>query len=170
MMRNLLFYCLFLSGCTGLPNGVQPVSDFSLERYLGQWYEIARTDNKFERGLNQVTATYQRQGDGDGGISVLNKGFNANEQSWKQANGKAYFVSNEEIGHLKVSFWGPFYSSYVIFELDQDYQYAFVSGYNRDYLWLLARTPDISEEIKQRFIQQAQQLGIEPNQLIWPMQ
>ncbi|MFI3246817.1 MAG: lipocalin family protein [Ferrimonas sp.] len=168
MTRYLLFCCFFLSGCTGLPNGVQPVTDFSLERYLGQWYEIARTDNKFERGLNQVTATYQRQG--DGGVRVLNRGFNTNEQRWKQANGKAYFVSNQDTGHLKVSFWGPFYSSYVIFELDQDYQYAFVSGYNQDYLWLLARTPDISEEIKQRFIQQAQQLGIESNQLIWPMQ
>ncbi|MFO6425275.1 lipocalin family protein [Motilimonas sp. KMU-193] len=159
-------FALLLNACTGLPEGVKPVTPFASERYLGKWYEIARLDHSFERGLSQVSATYSMRD--DGGISVINQGYDAADQEWQLAEGKAYFVNGDNQGHLKVSFFGPFYGSYVVFGLDQaDYQYAFVAGYNHDYLWLLARTPTVSDAVKQDFIKQAQALGFAVDQLIF---
>lgn len=91
------------------------------------WYEIARLDHSFERGLEQVTAEYSlREG---GGVQVKNRGFSNKKNKWSEAEGKAFFVGKASEGYLKVSFFGPFYGSYVVFELDKDnYQYAFVSG------------------------------------------
>ena len=109
---------IFLTGCLGTPEGVRPVEQFELSRYLGKWYEIARLDHSFERGLENVTAEYSLKG--DGGVRVLNRGFSVKDDKWKQAEGKAYFVRGEDEGHLKVSFFGPFYGSYVVFDLDKD--------------------------------------------------
>jgi len=143
------FVSFVLSGCMGIPENVTPVDDFDINRYLGEWYEIARLDHSFERGLSNVSATYSLKK--DGGITVLNRGYSAEKDKWSSAEGKAYFANSEQAGHLKVSFFGPFYSSYVVFDLDKkEYQYAFVSGYNTSYLWLLARTPQVSEELKEK--------------------
>lgn len=160
-----LFVGSLLSGCTGLPEQVTAVSPFSLEQYQGKWYEIARLDHSFERGLENVTADYVIN---DGGsVTVLNRGFNAQDKQWSEAQGKAKFVDGDNVGHLKVSFFGPFYSSYVVFGLDQqDYQYAYVSGYNKDYLWLLARTPEVSEQRLADFKASAKQRGFDIEQLI----
>jgi apolipoprotein D and lipocalin family protein len=99
---------------------------------------------------------------------VTNRGFSKGKDRWSEAVGKAYFVNEADEGYLKVSFFGPFYSSYVIFELDKkDYEYAFVSGANTSYLWLLARTPTVSEDVKQRFVQTAQDRGFTAEDLIW---
>ena len=154
-----------LSGCLGLPEGVQPVGDFELERYLGKWYEIARLDHSFERGLDRVTAEYSLRE--DGGIRVINKGFSVEKNKWKEIEGKAYFVRGPNEGYLKVSFFGPFYGSYVVFDLDKEYQYAFVSGVNTSYLWLLARTPTVSEVLIERFVEKANDLGFETGDLIF---
>ena len=125
-----------------MPENVEPVDEFEVDRYLGRWYEIARLDHSFEKGLSQVTATYSPRK--DGGIKVINRGYSAEKQQWKEAEGKAYFVGSNDEAYLKVSFFGPFYGSYVVFELDKkDYQYAFSSGPDNDYLWLLARTPNV---------------------------
>ncbi|WP_261834611.1 lipocalin family protein [Vibrio ishigakensis] len=157
---------MLLTGCVGLPEKVTPVNDFELERYLGKWYEVARLDHSFERGMNQVTADYSMRE--DGGVKVLNQGYLVEDDEWKSAEGKAYFVEAEDTGYLKVSFFGPFYGSYVVFELDkQDYQYAFISGPNHDYLWFLSRTPQVSDELKQDFIAQAKSLGFDTEQIIW---
>ncbi|MCE2597061.1 lipocalin family protein [Motilimonas cestriensis] len=157
---------LLLNACTGLPEGITPVTPFSSERYLGTWYEIARLDHSFERGLNQVSATYSMRE--DGGIKVLNKGFNTAERTWQEAEGKAYFVRDDNEGYLKVSFFGPFYGAYVVFDLDQEnYQYSFIAGNNRDYLWLLSRTPTVTDAVKQDFIQQAKALGFNTDALIF---
>jgi len=166
-VRNGFLGMLFvgLTSCTGLPQGVEPVKDFEMERYLGQWYEIARLDHPFERGLSAVTASYSVRD--DGGIKVVNRGFKDETDQWEQAEGKAYHVGSKEEGHLKVSFFGPFYGSYVIFELDTaDYQYAFVAGMNTDYLWLLSRTPRISDELLAHFLEKAAGLGFDTNRLI----
>lgn len=158
---------LVLSGCLGMPDGVQPVDNFDRQAYLGQWYEIARLDHSFERGLSHVTAEYSLRD--DGGIRVINRGYDASEGKWKSAEGKAYFTGDAQEAHLKVSFFGPFYSSYVVFELDREgYQYAFVSGYNRNYLWLLARTPEVDDALLSTFVQRAKELGFETEQLIYP--
>ncbi|MBW9267830.1 MAG: lipocalin family protein [Candidatus Thiodiazotropha sp. (ex. Lucinisca nassula)] len=162
----LLAVCLVLASCTQLPRGIQPISGFEIDRYLGTWYEIARLDHRFEKGLNNVTANYTLRN--DGGINVINRGYAPKDQAWKEAQGKAYFVDDNQKGHLQVSFFGPFYSSYVIFELDKDdYQYAFVSGYNRDYLWLLARKPGIDRKIIKRFLDHSRSLGFDTNEIIF---
>ncbi|MBT8129055.1 MAG: lipocalin family protein [Gammaproteobacteria bacterium] len=164
---TLLVACLSLlvSACTGLPENVTPVDDFELNRYLGKWYEIARLDHRFERGLSQVTADYALLDNGD--VKVVNRGFSSDSDAWEQVEGKARFVGDETTAHLKVSFFGPFYSSYVVFELDQDdYQHAFVAGYNTSYLWLLSRTPEVSDELVDRFVKRAGELGFDTEKLI----
>ncbi|MBT3040503.1 MAG: lipocalin family protein [Candidatus Thiodiazotropha endolucinida] len=162
----LLAGCLVLASCTQLPRGIQPISGFEINRYLGTWYEIARLDHRFEKGLNNVTANYTLRN--DGGINVINRGYAPKDQAWKEAQGKAFFVGDKQKGHLQVSFFGPFYSSYVIFELDKDdYQYAFVSGYNRDYLWLLARKPRVDDETIGRFLDRSRSLGFDTDEIIF---
>lgn len=157
---------LLTLSCVGMPAGVTPVQDFEVDRYLGRWYEIARLDHSFERGLEQVSAEYIQEPDGS--ITVINRGYLPEQDKWKQATGKALFVKAADEAHLKVSFFGPFYSSYVVFELDkEDYQYAFVSGANTNYLWLLARTPEVGESLKKRFTARAEELGFAADTLIW---
>jgi len=145
---------------------VSPVQNFQLERYLGQWYEIARLDHSFERGMSSVSATYSMRE--DGGVMVLNAGFMDDSKRWRQAEGKAYFVQAPDIGHLKVSFFGPFYGSYIIFELDSvDYQYACVAGMDTDYLWFLSRSPEISDDLLNHFIEVSSILGFDAESLIF---
>jgi apolipoprotein D and lipocalin family protein len=172
MPRNLLTVGLLLflvAGCVRQPDGVEPVGNFELDRYLGKWYEIARLDHSFERGLQRVTAEYSLRD--DGGVRVVNRGYRVEEDAWEEAEGKAYFVETPDQGFLKVSFFGPFYGSYIVFELDhEDYQYAFVAGPDKSYLWLLSRTPLISPELRQRFIDRAAQLGFDTQSLIFVSQ
>jgi apolipoprotein D and lipocalin family protein len=161
----LLSIPLLLTACLGMPDGVKPVQNFELDRYLGSWYEIARLDHSFERGLSNVTAQYSLQD--DGGVRVINRGYSAKKGEWKEAEGKAFFVGGEDQGYLKVSFFGPFYGSYVVFELDHDnYEYAFISGPDRSYLWLLSRTPEVDDEIIRRFEEQARSLGFNLDELV----
>lgn len=156
---------LMLSGCLGMPEKVTPVENFELGRYLGLWYEIARLDHSFERGLDRVTAEYSVRD--DGGVAVVNRGYAAGKDEWKVANGKAYFVDREDVGYLKVSFFGPFYGSYVVFELDDNYQYAFVSGPDTDFLWLLSRTPQLPPAIVEKFRRKSQAVGFDTSNLIY---
>jgi apolipoprotein D and lipocalin family protein len=161
---------LVLGGCsTGLPPGVTPVQDFELQRYLGKWYEIARLDHSFERGLERVTAEYSLRD--DGGVRVINRGYDPASGTWKEAEGKAYFVRSPDVGYLEVSFFGPFYGAYVVFELDHEgYDYAFVSGPDTSYLWLLARTPSVDDALIQRFIEAARARGFNTDALIFVSQ
>jgi apolipoprotein D and lipocalin family protein len=156
---------LTLIACTGLPEGVQPVSGFDKDRYLGTWHEIARLDHSFERGLVDVIAEYSVNEDGS--LRVLNSGTDEETGERRSAEGRALFVADEGVAHLKVSFFGPFYGSYIVFELDPDYGYAYVSGFNTDYLWLLAREPVISEQVKKDFVARALELGFATEKLIW---
>ena len=160
----LLLFCL--SGCTGIAPGLVPVSNFESDRYLGKWYEIARLDHSFERGLSDVSANYSVRD--DGGITVVNQGFSITKNKSNTAEGKAYFVGDRTIGHLKVSFFGPFYGSYVVFDLDAvNYQHAYVGSYNKNYLWLLSRTRNVTEARKQHFIYSAKSKGYTTEDLIW---
>jgi len=159
------FLPLLMISCVTKPPGMEPVGDFEVERYLGLWYEIARLDHSFERGMDKVTAAYAiRQ---DGGISVTNRGYDRDKGKWREAIGKAYFVEDDRTGFLKVSFFGPFYGAYVIFELDPEYGYAFVSGPDLSYLWLLSRKPLISDGVKQKFRQTITKHGYDADELIW---
>jgi len=151
-------------GSTGIPKGIEPVTDFELNQYLGTWYEIARLDHKFERGLEQVSATYSLRENGT--VNVLNKGYSTRNEKWKEANGRAKFVQDDTTGHLKVSFFGPFYGSYIVFELDENYQHALVAGPDRSYLWLLARTPTIDESLYKSLLDIAVDNGFDVSNLI----
>jgi len=155
---------LLLAGCTGLPKGIEPVTGFDQDRYLGTWYEIARLDHSFERGLSQVTAEYSLNDDGS--IKVINRGYNEEKGEWEEAEGRAVFVGDSDVGHMKVSFFGPFYASYVVFELDDDYSTVYITGYNRNYLWLMSRTPEVSDEELEAFRERAVAEGFELGELI----
>lgn len=165
----LMAAVLLLTGCLGMPDSVYPVQGFDGARYLGKWYEVARLDHSFERGLDYVTAEYSLRE--DGGLDVVNRGLITQKSQWKEARGKAYFVDGDDEGYLRVSFFGPFYGSYVIYELDmEEYQYAFVSGPDTSFLWLLSRTPKVDAALIERFIERASGMGFDTEKLIFPAQ
>ena len=166
-MRPLAVLCagLCLIGCVGVPNGIESVKGFDVQRYMGRWYEIARLDHRFERGLTHVTAEYSLRDDGT--VRVVNTGTDAASSRLKEAEGIAQFVGSPDEGHLKVSFFGPFYGSYVIFELGEEYDYAFVAGNSTAYLWLLARSPVVSDATIERFLQRAGELGFDTEKLVF---
>jgi len=166
MKKLLIAWMLFLTGCVGIPDNVKPVDDFRLEKYLGKWYEIARLDHSFERGLTRVTAEYSLRD--DGGIRVLNRGYSEKDKEWKEAEGKAYFVQRTDQGYLKVSFFGPFFGSYIVFELDhENYRYALVSGPEKSYFWILARSPEIEKNLRDTLIAKAAARGFDTSKLIF---
>lgn len=156
---------LFLAACNELPPLVVPVSGFDANRYLGKWYEVARIDNSFERGLDHTTAEYSMRA--DGGIRVVNQGYKLATKEWKSVEGRAYFVKDASVAHLRVSFFRPFYGAYAVFTLDSNYQYAFVSGGNLKYLWLLSRSPVINDSLRARFMKEASARGFATDQVLW---
>ena len=157
---------LFFVGCASVPDGVEPVTGFEVNKYLGQWYEIARLDHSFERGMDNVTATYSLKEDGT--VRVLNRGFNTEDKAWEDAEGKAKFIGATDVGSLKVSFFGPFYGGYNIFDLDKEnYQYAMIAGGDRGYLWILSRTPRLEPAVKERLLKKAKDLNFEVDKLIF---
>ena len=162
----LLALLTALSGCTGIPENVSPVTGFDVNRYLGRWYEIARLDHSFERGLQQVTAEYSLRE--DGGLRVVNQGYDPAKRRWEKAEGKAYFINDRHTGRLKVSFFGPFYGGYNIIELDHEaYQYALVSGPDTSYLWVLARQPELDKSVVERLLSKATGLGFDTSGIIF---
>ncbi len=164
LLSNLLLFFFF--GCVRIPERVTPVDRFDIHRYLGQWFEIARLDHSFERGLSHVSAHYSMRD--DGGVKVLNRGYSEREKTWKQVEGKAYFVQGDDIGYLKVSFFGPFYGSYVIFDLDREhYSYALVCGPEKSYLWILSRTPHMETDQRNALVAKAAELGFDTQKLIF---
>ncbi len=161
-----IIFVLFMTGCVGIPENVTPVHNFKLDKYLGKWYEIARLDHSFERGLTNVTAEYSVAN--DGGIKVINRGYSAKENAWKEAEGKAYFVKGPDFGYLKVSFFGPFYGAYIVFDLDhENYRYSLVCGSDKSYLWILSRNPVLEEEIMNALIEKAARSGFDTQKLIF---
>lgn len=153
------------SACSSIPDKAEPVSNFDVEKYKGLWYEIARIDFKHEENMDNVTAQYSMNNDGS--VKVLNSGYNYVKQEWEKAEGKAKFRGENNVGALKVSFFGPFYSGYNVIALDDAYQYAMVAGKDLDYLWILSRTKDIPDSIKNEYLQVAQEVGYDTSRLIW---
>ncbi len=155
----------FSIGKTYIPKGAVPVSNFSVEKYLGKWYEIARMDFRFEKNLNNVTANYSLNKDGN--VNVLNSGYNYVKAKWEKAEGVAKLTGAKNVGSLKVSFFGPFYSGYNVIAIDPDYQYALVAGENLNYLWILSRYKTIPDNIKEKYLQIATKIGYDVNNLVW---
>jgi apolipoprotein D and lipocalin family protein len=166
MKKILILFVLLATGCVSIPDNITPVTSFQIERYLGKWYEIARLDHRFERGLTQISAEYSMRP--DGGLKVLNRGYSNEKQEWSEAEGRGYFVQSPNEAYLKVSFFGPFFGSYIVFELDTvNYQYALISGPDKSYFWLLARTPTIDDNLKKKLIAKAAALGFDTTKLIF---
>lgn len=170
ILRNVvLALCLVLTlaACsTTPPEGLRPVSPFDIHRYLGTWYEIARLDHSFERGLSDVSATYALQDDGS--VKVINRGYDLKRQDWKEAVGRALFISDPGTGSLKVSFFRPFYGGYHVIALDQqDYRWSLVVGPNRDYLWILARDKALPADVSEQLLAKAKAAGFATDRLIW---
>jgi len=158
---------LWLTGCTGVPEGITPVQNFDLQPYLGTWHEVARLDHRFERGLTRITATYSLREDGS--VKVLNRGWDAAADKWKQAEGRALFVGASNEGRLKVSFFGPFYGAYNIIEVDPK-SYSMICGPDRSYFWILSRQPQLDDATLKRLVSRARELGFATDKLIYPAQ
>lgn len=162
---SLLALLIGLVGCTAAPEGVEPVTDFEPDRYLGVWYEILRLDHSFERGLDNVTATYGKNDDGT--LSVVNRGLDRETCEWDEATAKARFLDDPSIASLGVTFQWPFTGGYHVIALDKaEYSYAMVSGPSRDYLWILARQPELDPEIETRLVDMARDLDYPVAELI----
>lgn len=160
----ILLCAVLVTSCTGIPRGTQPINDFVLDDYLGRWYEIARFDHSFEEGLDCVTADYSLRE--DGGVRVINRGLNLDSGETDVAEGKAYPLGDANEGRLKVSFFGPFYASYNILALDEHGQWSLVTGPDRDYLWILSRTPQLDNGTYRQLVAMAQDLDYPVQQLL----
>ncbi len=163
-----LFLTLNFFACVSIPKCAVAVKPFDKDKYLGTWYEIARFDFTFERGLSHVTANYSLKSPGI--IRVDNKGYQDAKSRWKESIGKARFVGSEDVGRLKVSFFGPFYAGYNVIALDNQYRYALIAGDNLNYLWILSREKTIPETVKNEYLQKAKSLGYDIDRLIWTKQ
>lgn len=131
------------------------------ERFLGKWYEIARFDHKFERGQESTTAYYTKNDDGT--LVVENSGWKNGKR--KYAIGKA--KTTNTAGLLRVSFFGPFYSDYRVMMLAPDYSYALIGSSSDKYLWILSRTPTITNAVKEKILKEAEERGYNTERLIW---
>lgn len=140
------------------------VGELDLNRYLGEWYEIARFDHRFERGVDFCKANYTLREDGK--VGVLNTGIK--DGKTKEAKGRAKLTDSPAL--LRVSFFGPFYADYRVMLLDSAYQYALIGSGSDDYLWILARTPRISDDVKHIILEEAKRRGYDTEKLIWVKQ
>lgn len=161
-LTTLLF---LMNGCVEVPEGITPVKNFKVKKFMGTWYEIARLDHRFERGMHSVTANYSI--DYDGVITVQNSGYMVKRSEWRYSEAKASIVDKKNIGFLKVSYVWPFYDPYVIFKLEPDYDYAFVCGRDRSFLWLLSRTEYVDRDVIDEFEDEAKKLGFDTSELIY---
>ena len=154
-----------LAGCVSGPRvDNAPVAALDLNRYLGEWYEIARFDHSFERGVEQAKANYTQNADGT--IKVVNTGIKDGKPKTAIGKGK----TTDTPGLLRVSFFGPFYADYRVMLIDKGYTYALVGSGSADYLWILSRTPGLSETAKSELLAEAQRRGYDTGKFIWVRQ
>jgi len=168
-MKILLFLPLiplfFLSGCTTAPTVNLPtVKKIDLERYAGTWIEIARYENRFETGCAGATAQYSLEKDH---VRVINSCYDQHGEKSAQASGRAYAVEESNNSKLRVSFFRPFYGDYWVVMLGDQYQYSVVGDPNRQYLWILSRTKELTQEDKKTILAYLPTIGYDPSKLYW---
>ncbi|MGL4852963.1 MAG: lipocalin family protein [Phocaeicola sp.] len=144
---------------------ISVIQSLDVDRYMGKWFEIARFDHSFERGMDSVTAEYVKNANGT--IQVINRGYKA-DKGFSVAKGKA--KTTTEPGVLKVSFFWIFYSQYRILELDDEYQYALIGSSSAKYLWILSRVPVMEKEQLEQLLEKARKRGYDTSKLIYPKQ
>lgn len=148
---------------------LETVAHVDLGRYLGTWYEIASFPQSFQRGCTGTTATYTLRDDGE--LDVMNRcRLGSLDGKEKVALGRARLVDRATNAKLEVSFFRPFWGPYWIIGLAQDYSYAVVGHPGRDYLWILSRTPTMSEATYQTIVTRLQAQGYETSRLVRTLQ
>ena len=158
----LVSFLALTTGCVSVPKvDNAPVAVLDLNRYLGEWYEIARFDHSFERGVERAKAKYSLKDDGT--IEVVNSGIKDGKPKTAIGKGK----TTDTPGLLRVSFFGPFYADYRVMMIDEGYTYALVGSCGADYLWILSRTSGLSETAKSELLAEAQRRGYDTGKLIW---
>ena len=167
-MKKFIFMAILASMFVGCESANKvdnsTVATLDLNRYLGYWYEIARYDHAFERGIYYSMARYTMRDDGK--IDVLNTGI----KDGRAEESKGIAKTTEVPGLLKVSFFGPFYSDYRVLMVDSAYQHALVGGSSSKFLWILSRTPELDEATKASIVAEADRRGYDINRLIWVKQ
>ena len=154
-----------VAGCVSGPKvDNTPVAALDLNRYLGEWYEIARFDHSFERGIERAKASYTLNEDGT--IKVVNSGVKDGKP--KTAIGKGKRTDTPAL--LRVSFFGPFYADYRVMMIDEGYTYALVGSGSADYLWMLSRTRVLPDTTKSELLFEAKRRGYDTDKLIWVKQ
>jgi lipocalin len=167
-MKKLVLATLFaglmpMMACT-MDFDNSTVTSFDLSRYLGTWYEVARYDHSFEKGMDNAMAEYILQDDGT--VFVLNTAWKNGK--YKVAEGKAkYHDPDLEPGALKVSFFLFFYSEYNVMMVDEDYQISLVGSKSKNYLWILSRTPVPDPDLLNMILEEAEARGYDTSKLIW---
>ena len=153
-----------LTGCAKVSVDNSVVDSLDVKRFLGAWYEVARYDHRFERGLEKTSVIYSLRD--DGAIDVLNMGMKGDIM--KEAKGKAKLTDTPAL--LRVSFFGPFYNDYRVMMIDPDYQYALIGGSTDDYLWILSRTPKLSDDVRKHVLNEVQKRRYDTSKLYWVTQ
>jgi apolipoprotein D and lipocalin family protein len=157
--------CIMLLSCKKGPDELSTVSPVNLEKYAGTWYEIARLPNRFEKGLECVTATYSLREDGK--IEVINKGRKVGElNKISKIKGVAWVPDKNYPGRLKVRFFWPFSGKYYILDLDKDYRHALVGEPSRKYLWVLSKDKQLDSNIYGSLLEKADQMGFDTKKVI----
>ncbi|SEA36274.1 apolipoprotein D and lipocalin family protein [Arachidicoccus rhizosphaerae] len=147
------------------PRKAEPIKDFDLYNYLGNWYEIARLDHRFEKHMTNVMASYSVNEDGN--IRIINSGYQAKKDKWEKVEAVGKFRGSEHEGALKVSFFTPIYEGYNIISIDDNYKYALIAGRNLEYLWILSREKSIPQNIKNNYLKLAELIGYNISKLTW---
>lgn len=156
---------VYLCRSPRIPAGVEPLQNFHLDRYLGKWYEVARIEHGFEKGLQRTQAEYTRNSNGS--IQVINRGYDPKRGVWKLSHGTAKPTIAPDIAALKVAFFGPFYGGYNVVALDSDYRWAMVIGSSLDYFWILSRQPSLPEGVEAELLQKARDIGVDTQKILW---
>ena len=160
----LALITIFAAVIDGRRNNLDVVPHVDLNRYVGQWYEIARLPNRFEKKCaNSVTATYSLRTDGK--IEVVNR-CRKSSGDYTTAKGKAKVVDKTTNAKLKVTFFWPFYGDYWILDLGKNYEYAVVGAPNRKYLWILSRSPKMDETVYRQLLAKMAARGFKTEQMI----
>lgn len=166
-MRKVVFIALLTVESLSVKAGDVPtVSHLDLNRFMGEWYEIARYNHSFERGLVGVTAKYSFRPDGK--IQVINSGFKGSLQGeFKCTEGKAKQPDPRDPGKLKVAFFLFFYADYYVMEMDPEYRWALIGSSSKKYLWILSRTPRLPQETLDGILKLAVKRGYDTSKLLF---
>ncbi len=158
----ILLFCSLL-GCSTAKLQFETLPNFSIERYMGKWYEIARTKNRFQKNMVNVTANYRLLKDGN--VEVINSGYSTTKKRRKEADAIAYPTDIPNL--LRVSFFRPFKANYWVVYVDSAYTTALVCGGKKDMFWILARTPELPEQKLNHILDVAQLQGLDVSKLLY---